>query len=113
MSRVVGWDEDAFAAAVDKRPVLSGLAVVMVGAEPIEQLEDRGLCSRPVFAVVRLKKRHAVTPFDGTGGIQPLEGALLVGVGTPAQVRHPHHVLALGHDGSQERVLGVEKVPDR
>src|SRR5687767_460551 len=113
MTGVAGWDECAFSAAFDERPVLGRLQIVMVAAEPYEPLEDRRMCLRPIPAVVVLQEREAVAALRGAGRVQPLERGLLVGVGTTPQMSDADNVLAFGDDGGEERVFGVEEVADR
>src|SRR5262249_19204851 len=107
MSTVIGRNEGAFSATFHEAPPVVGLQVVMVGAEPVEELEDRRVGLGPVFAVVGLQERQAVAAFGGTGGIEPLEGAVLMCVGAAAEVGDSDHALALRDDGRQERILGV------
>ena len=106
MSGIVGRDEGAFAASLDQAPADGGLEVVVVRTEPIEQLEDRGVGLGPVLTMIVLQMSQAVAALGGAGGIEPLERALLMGVGAPSEVRDSDNVLALGDDRGQEWVFG-------
>jgi hypothetical protein len=50
------------AAAFDKCPVLRGLEIVVMRTEPVEQLEDRRVGSRPVLAVIVSKNAWLLQP---------------------------------------------------
>src|SRR5262249_7007592 len=75
-------------------------------------VEDGQVRLRPVLAVVVLEVGGAAAPFDRAGRVEPFERALLLGVGAPAQVGHAHDLLAVGGDGGEERIGGVDQVAD-
>ncbi|MDQ4097190.1 MAG: hypothetical protein M3144_04900 [Actinomycetota bacterium] len=85
---------------------------MVVGAQPVEEIEDSEVGAGPVDAVVELQERHRPAPLGRTGGVEPLEGRLLGGPGAAAHMLHPHHRLAPGHHRGQEGVGCVHKVAD-
>ncbi len=112
MSGIVACDEGSFAATFDERPTVGGLEVVVVWTEPVEELENGGMGVGPVLAVVVLQERQAVAALGGAGWIEPLERALLMGVGTPAQMGDADDVFAFGDDGGEEWVFRIDQVAD-
>jgi len=86
MAEIVGAHEGPLAPAGHKGPALAGLEVVVMGAEPVEELEHRAVTSSPVDTVVVLQPGRGGTAFGGTGRVQPLQRGLLVGSRAPAQV---------------------------
>ncbi|MGH8986283.1 MAG: hypothetical protein ACRDY6_20765 [Acidimicrobiia bacterium] len=95
MVGVVGWDEGPFPAPVDESPSVPGLQVVVVTTEAVEEVEDGALRLGPVVAVVELQERERVAALGGAGGVEPFEGAALVGRRTPPEVGDADDVLAL------------------
>jgi hypothetical protein len=71
---MIGWDESSFAGAVDEVPVVAGLEVVVVGAEPVEEVVDGELRLGPVFAMVVLEAGAGVAALGGAGGVEEVEG---------------------------------------
>jgi hypothetical protein len=111
MTGVVGAHERPLASSIDQTPALQGFEAMMEFAEPVEKVEDRVVGQRPVLTMVGLEEvRPRTAPFGCAGREHPVQGGLLVGIGTPAQVAHAHNVFALSHDGFQERVAGVHDV---
>src|SRR5215216_3190744 len=94
MSDVFGRDDGPLAAAFDECPSFRGLEVVMVGAEPVEKLEDGRMGVSPVLAVVVLQVGEVATSLDGTGRVQPLERSAggRWDAGQGGQLRRPPHL---------------------
>jgi hypothetical protein len=67
---VVGWDEGAFAGAGYKRPVESGLQVVVEAAQRVEFVQPGVFGLRPGFLVVVLDP-PAVAALHRAGGVGP------------------------------------------
>src|SRR5579859_3844085 len=109
---VVGGDEGAFASAVDEGPAVVGFEVVVERAEPVEEVEDGVVGLGPVDAVVDLQVGLGGAAGHGAGGVEPFQGGALVGGGTAAQVGDADDVVAVGGEGGQERVAGVDQVAD-
>lgn len=86
MAWIARRDEGALPTPVHQGPVLIALEVVVVGTEPVEELEDSLVGSRPVLAMVVLQEGDAVAALDGTRRIEPLKRALLVVVGPSPEV---------------------------
>ncbi len=59
----------------------------------------------PILPMVPLDADLLVAALDRTGGVEPLKGGALEGVGVASQVRDVHHVVALGHDDAPEGIL--------
>lgn len=55
MAGVVGWDEGSFAAPLNQCPALMSLLVVVVSAEPVEEIEGGDLRLGEVRAMVVLQ----------------------------------------------------------
>ena len=65
MVGVVGWDHRSWSCAVDQRPAVQGLEVVVVFAEAIE-IAERGLTvAAPFASVVDLEAVDAPAALDG------------------------------------------------
>src|ERR671910_1749059 len=62
--------------------------------------------------MVDLQERETVATFGCAGGVQPLEGGLLVGVWTSPEVGDADDLRALGDHCGEERVIGVDEVPN-
>jgi hypothetical protein len=52
VTRVVRGDQGPFATTVDQHPTIEGLEVVMVGAQPVEQIEHGQVAVGPVDPVI-------------------------------------------------------------
>src|SRR3954453_17760237 len=104
MSRVIRWYEGSLAPAAHERPVVVGLEVVMVLAEPVQQIEQGELPSCPRVAMVGLESGRRDTAVRRARRVDPLEGRGLVGARPPPVVRDPEDLLALRHDRCQKSV---------
>src|SRR5579859_5538828 len=109
---VVGGDEGAFASAVDEGPAVVGFELVVVAAQSVEEVEDGVVGLGPVDAVVDLQVGLGGAAVHRAGGVEPFQGGALVGGGPPAQVGDADDGVAVGGEGGQERVAGVDQVED-
>src|SRR5436853_212794 len=71
VSGVAGWDGRALALTVDEAPVGPGFEVVVVGAEPVEQVDQGDLGSGPGEAVVGFEPGGLGAAVDGAGRVEP------------------------------------------
>src|SRR5690242_19071419 len=55
VARVVGWDEGTFAGALDERPAVVGLQVVVVVAQQVAVVDPSVLGLAPFGAVIELE----------------------------------------------------------
>ena len=105
VSRVCRGNEVAFAGAVDKRPILSGLESMVVVAETVEKVEEGVVGSGPIFPVIRLESRRDAASFDGACRIEEIEGGLLMATRLSSVVVHADDLFVVGQHGGDEGVL--------
>ena len=75
MARVIGRDEGPLAPALRQGPAVDALEVVVVGAQPIEQVEDGEVAGGPGQAVVVLQPGGDRAALGRTAGKEPLQSA--------------------------------------
>jgi hypothetical protein len=104
VSGVSGWDEGLFAGAFEEGPSFPGFEGVVVVAQSAEQVEHGVVGVGPVDVVVDFEVGVVVAALGGAGGVEPFEGAALVGGGLAAEVGDADDFFAFGHDGGDEGV---------
>jgi hypothetical protein len=91
---------------------VAGFEVVVVVAEVVEPVEEGDVGLGPVASVVGFESGGVGAAGGGAGGVDPLEGALLVGGGFSAEVGDAEDLFAFCEDGGDEGVAVLEEVVD-
>ncbi|HEY2303226.1 MAG TPA: hypothetical protein VGH66_15105 [Acidimicrobiales bacterium] len=93
--------------SIDQLPVVAGLEVVVMHTQTIEQVKGREVRRGPVDPVVGLQMGLRRAALGGTAGIQPLEGGLLVGVRSSAEVSDAGDGMGPREDGTDKGISNV------
>ena len=97
---VLGGHEGPFAAARHQGPPVQGLKGVVEPAQPVQQVEGGEVRPGPVLPMVALQELGpGAAALRGAGGVQPVQGTALIGVGPPAKMGYPRNFLPVGDDG--------------
>lgn len=112
MASVARWDEGALPPPLDQMPALMGLEIVVMSAQPVEEIEGRDSRLGEVLTMVVLQAGPGGAAFDRAARMQEVQGGALVGVGVPTMVVYAGQSLALGQNSDDERILGGDQVLD-
>ena len=111
---VCGWDEGSFAGAFYEFPAVVGFLLVVVPAEPVEEVVGGVVGLGPVGAVFVVESGSAVAAGGGAGGVEEVEGGLLVDVGSASVSVYADDLSAPGEHGGYEDIpVGFEVLDER